>query len=127
MIIQLNWLNHFLPGNGVISEAVGGSYSDYGRVSVYTGLPTVLGWPGHELQWRGGFELAAGREDAITTLYSTRSWDEAAAILARYDISYVYVGELERERFPAYGLTKFGDHMHRIYGNNGVTIYERRD
>jgi uncharacterized membrane protein len=85
----------------------------------------VLGWPGHELQWRGGFEPAAGREDAVNTLFSTRVWDEAAALLARYDIRYVYVGSLERQQFPTKGLQKFDNHMRAIYRNSGVTIYER--
>jgi uncharacterized membrane protein len=121
------WLNHFLPTDGVIVEAVGGSYSEYGRISAHTGLSTVLGWPGHELQWRGGFEMAAGREEAVNMLYSTRAWDEAAAILEQYDIRYVYVGSLERQQFPAEGLTKFEDYMYPIFRNGGVTIYERVD
>ena len=39
---------------GVVAEAVGGSYSEYARVATLSGLPNVLGWPGHESQWRGG-------------------------------------------------------------------------
>ncbi|MFO3797676.1 MAG: DUF2298 domain-containing protein, partial [Anaerolineales bacterium] len=38
---------------GVVAEAIGGSYTDYGRVAAYSGLPSVLNWPGHEVQWRG--------------------------------------------------------------------------
>jgi len=121
----INWLNHFIPADGVVAEAVGGSYSDYGRVSVHSGLPTVLGWPGHELQWRGGFEMAAGREEAVKTLYSTGVWDEAAEVLARYDINYVYVGSLERDQYPEHALDKFENYMYPIYRNSGVTIYER--
>ena len=39
---------------GVVAEAVGGSYTGFARVSTMSGLPAVLGWPGHESQWRGG-------------------------------------------------------------------------
>ena len=39
---------------GIVAEAIGGSYSEYARVSTYSGQPTVLGWQGHESQWRGG-------------------------------------------------------------------------
>ena len=53
----LVWLmdNAVTPGEPppVVLEAVGGQYSAYGRVAANTGLPTVLGWPGHEWQWRG--------------------------------------------------------------------------
>ena len=55
--------------DGVVAEAVGGSYSDYGRVSVYTGLPAVLGWPGHEVQWRGTADPQGSRQDDIKILY----------------------------------------------------------
>ena len=57
--------------DGVVAEAVGGSYSDYGRVSVYTGLPAVLGWPGHEVQWRGTADPQGSRQDDIKILYES--------------------------------------------------------
>ena len=121
------WLNNFLAEDGNIAEAVGSSYSNYARVSSHSGIPTVLGWPGHELQWRGDFDVAAGREQAVGTMYSVRAWDEAAAVISEYDIRYVYVGPLERQLFPADGLEKFDDYMHVVYRNAGVTIYERLD
>jgi YYY domain-containing protein len=55
---------------GVIVEAVGGSYSGFARISTLTGLPTVLGWPGHEVQWRGGTEEIGSRESDIDRLYT---------------------------------------------------------
>ena len=42
----IRWLQS--APDGVVAEAIGGSYSAYARVSTLTGLPTVLGWPGHE-------------------------------------------------------------------------------
>ena len=123
----LMWLNKFLDEDGVIAEAIGGSYSEYGRVSTHSGLPTLLGWPGHEVQWRGGFEEAAGREEAIKRLYSVRSWDEAFRIMRQYGIVYVYVGDLERRDFPNEGLAKFVNNMNVIYSNARVSIYERID
>ena len=52
-----------------MAEAVGGSYSGYACVSRLSGYPTVLGWPGHELQWRGGGEEIGSRENDIQQLY----------------------------------------------------------
>src|SRR5579863_6872739 len=48
----INWLNSNVSGDPVIIEAIGDDYSDYGRVSTFTGLPTPMGWIGHEYQWR---------------------------------------------------------------------------
>ena len=49
----LRWLEK-LPGQPVILEAVGESYTEFNRFSAYTGLPTVEGWTVHEWLWRGG-------------------------------------------------------------------------
>lgn len=119
------WLRAQLPASGAIAEAVGGSYTEFGRVSAHTGLPTVLGWPGHELQWRGGFTEAGNREEQVRALYSSRTWEDAQQILSAHDIRYVYVGSLERNIFPAAGLQKFDLHMRPAFSNNSVTIYER--
>ncbi|HCU80651.1 MAG: hypothetical protein CL789_02125 [Chloroflexi bacterium] len=120
----IRWINHFLYEDGVIAEAVGGSYSEYARISTYTGLATVLGWPGHELQWRGGYEEFGDRESAIETLYSTKDWSIASDIMSRYAIKYVYLGELERRDYPDHGFVKFDNHMKKIYTNETVDIYE---
>jgi uncharacterized membrane protein len=118
----IRWLGS--APDGVVAEAVGGSYSAYGRVSTLTGLPTVLGWPGHESQWRGGYEAERSRqgENDIQTLYATADWAIARDILARYDIRYVFVGNLER------GLPlreeKFQQNMKLAFQQGNVAIYE---
>lgn len=48
------WLNENLTGRPIVLEGIGGDYSAFGRVSARTGLPTLLGWPFHEAQGRGG-------------------------------------------------------------------------
>ena len=49
----IEWLRDHAPHGSVVLEAVGDDYSAFGhaRISTFTGLPTVMGWPGHELQW----------------------------------------------------------------------------
>ena len=84
---------------GVIAEAVGGSYSTSARMATYSGLPTVLGWDFHEIQWRGNSEEVTPRQNDITTLYCTSHWETARAILQKYDISYVVVGALEYNKY----------------------------
>ncbi len=62
--------------DGVIVEAVGGSYSGYARMATYSGLPNVLGWPGHESQWRGGAVEMGSREADIETIYQSSRWED---------------------------------------------------
>jgi uncharacterized membrane protein len=107
----------------VVAEAIGGSYTGYARISTYTGLQTVLGWPGHEAQWRGDAAPQGSRNDAIIRLYSTTRWDEAQTIIDRYDIRYIYVGQLEYGSMPV-KEEKFRAHLKTVFQQGGVTIYE---
>jgi hypothetical protein len=109
--------------DGPLAEAVGGQYSDFARVSTNTGIPTVLGWPGHEGQWRGGYSEVGSREADIGELYRTTKWDVAQAILERYGIRYVYYGDLERMSYETVGLAKFEEHLRVIYHTEGVSIF----
>lgn len=108
---------------GVVAEAVGGSYSYYGRISTYTGYPTVLGWPGHEAQWRGGYELHGTRESDILTLYSTPRWEQAQAVIAKYNIRYIFIGNLERASMSV-KEEKFSLYLQPVFRRGGTVIYE---
>ncbi|MBN1659400.1 MAG: hypothetical protein JXA93_13425 [Anaerolineae bacterium] len=122
------WLNDNVQGAPVILEQPGGSYASYvyeGRVSALTGLPTLLGWPGHESQWRGSYEIQAERAPVIETIYKTPDPDAAASLLDKYGVTYVYVGPLERSTYDRRALEKFGYFMDVVYENEGVTIYKR--
>jgi YYY domain-containing protein len=108
---------------GVVAEAVGGSYSGFARVSTLSGLPTVLGWPGHESQWRGGSKEIGTRETDIERLYQTSGWLEAYSILQQYKVRYVYVGSLEKSKYRV-NENKFIANLSPIFKNNDVVIYE---
>jgi len=122
----ITWLNQNVYGAPVILEAPGDHLRAYvyeGRVSAHTGLPTVLGWAGHEYQWRGNYDEQARREPDIEALYTSVDADEVLTLLDKYDISYVYVGPVERARYPAAGLAKFAQLMEIVYDSSTVTIY----
>jgi len=109
---------------GVVAEAIGGSYNpEYAKVSTRSGMPTVLGWPGHEGQWRGGYTEVGSRESDIQLLYSTENWDEAMSIINRYQIRYIYFGNTEKDLYHTDGQ-KFAEHLATLYQNNSVTIFE---
>jgi uncharacterized membrane protein len=119
----IRWLNENVEGTPVILEAVGAPYSEGGRVSARTGLPTVLQWYMHEKGYRGSDKPLEGREGDVAQAYVTTSVDEARAILEKYAIEYVYVGRLEREQYGEAGLAKFGQFMKLAFENAEVTIY----
>ena len=120
----MEWLRQF--GEGTLTEAVGGSYTNFARISTHTGIPTVLGWPGHESQWRGGAEEMGSREPDIETLYRTSDWNTARDIILKYDIRYIYVGSLERSTYRP-NEAKFKNHLSEAFRNETVTIYQVSD
>jgi YYY domain-containing protein len=109
---------------GVVAEAVGGSYTSYARISAYSGQQTVVGWIGHEDQWRGTFEEQRQRgEHDIPVLYQTTSWDEALAIIQKYDIRYIVVGTLERNTYRVYE-SNFQLYLVPVFRSGEVVIYQ---
>ncbi|MBA2469122.1 MAG: hypothetical protein H0V37_06920 [Chloroflexia bacterium] len=92
----IEWFNSEVPGSPVIAEASIGIYRCGGtRISIHTGLPVIVGWTWHESQQRGWTDLQL-READLRTLYTSTNPDEKLAILERYRVEYVVVGELER-------------------------------
>lgn len=99
--LAITWMNENIKGTPVILEANGDSYSDYGRISVITGLPTVLGWYVHEWLWRGDTSLVDERVNDIQTIYTSTDINEVKTLIDKYDIEYIYVGKLEYDKFTS--------------------------
>ncbi|MEI7640315.1 MAG: DUF2298 domain-containing protein [bacterium] len=121
------WIKKNIKGTPVILEAHGPEYTEYGRISSFTGLPTVLGWPGHELQWRGTWEEPGARMGAIDKIYTTTDINEAQRLLKEYNVDYVYVGLLEKTKqeyrtAPKAAWDKFGKFMDIVYSNQAETV-----
>jgi YYY domain-containing protein len=111
---------------GTVAEAVGGSYTAYARVATLSGQVNVIGWPGHESQWRGGAVEIGSREQDIKQLYQTNNWAEALAVIQKYQIRYIYIGSLEMNTYHV-SEQKFSSNLPVAYNNNSVRIYEVPD
>jgi uncharacterized membrane protein len=117
------WLNDHAPDGAVVLEAVGEDYSAFGhgRISTFTGLPTLLGWPGHERQW--GHDVGR-RADEVARAYSSPNAAGALDVLRRYGVRYVVVGPLERTDYGDGGVAKWDDLGRRVYDADGTTVWE---
>jgi len=104
----ISWIRRNITGTPVIIEAPGRCYSTDSRVSAFTGLPTVIGWEGHEMMWRGSYEDVRVRAEDVDKIYSTKNINTAIGLLNKYNVSYVYIGAAERARYGK-GLDKFED------------------
>lgn len=116
----VNWLQQ--APLAPLAEAVGPQYSSFARYATHSGQQGVLGWPGHESQWRGGSVDFASRIADIERLYSTSDWSIAKEILQKYGIRYVVVGSLEQSAYQV-NVAKFEGHLQPVLQNQQVTIY----
>jgi YYY domain-containing protein len=122
----IKWIRENITDDGPLVEAVGNDYDEYaGRVSTHTGIPGLLGWIGHEDQWRGTRAIHGPRITDIEELYKTMDWQAAEEILNKYGVRYVYYGPLEADKYGARGLGKFRAHLKVIYETEEVIIFER--
>jgi len=127
----IRWINAHIKGDPVIVEAVGPDYSEYARVSAFTGLPTIMGWVGHEYQWRVNWlnnpqhALDFNRRSVdVDTIYTNPNPTVVLATMARYHATYLYVGPLEYQKYQRANLTRFKTFMQVVYNADGVAIYK---
>lgn len=99
---MVEFINNNIEGQPVILERAGLSYTYYNRISVFTGCPTVVGWKTHEWLWRCNGKIDKCPEEVdericdIETVFTSDSADEVMAILRKYNVDYLYIGECER-------------------------------
>ncbi len=92
-------------------------YSAVNRVSMRTGLQAPVGWPGHQLQWRGAGARAGitHRQDLVDRVYTAPGAEEALAALRELGASYVVVASLERERYLDGVMPPFGTFLDTVF------------
>lgn len=98
-LAAVRWLRAHAEPGAVVLEATGDPYGWFGRIAAYSGVPTVLGWANHERVWRGDDPRIAERADAVRTLYTSDDAVRVDALLARYGVAFVVVGDLERRTY----------------------------
>lgn len=122
---------------GIVLENSAMLYSYGSRISTYTGLSTLVGWPFHELQWRGYLDEQEVWKpwNATNRIYQTTDPVEAEALLKQYNVKYVFVGQIENGTSPLYSniaefaryspesLAKFSKFMKQIYADPKNNIY----
>lgn len=117
----INWLQS--APYGILAEAEGAQYSEDSTYSVRTGLPTILGWTGHEVQWRSDTAMLGPRAADLKLLYETPDWATAKSILDRFNVRYIVLSQTERNKYQVNDL-KFDQNLPAVISNASVKIYE---
>jgi uncharacterized membrane protein len=117
------WLKENIKEQSVILEAVGDSYTMFNRVSSMTGLPTVEGWIVHEWLWRGGYDKPSARQADVKLIYEGEDEGVAEYLLKKYQVEYVFLGELEKEKYPSLVKDRFEKLGEEVFSSGETKIY----
>ncbi len=121
------WIGRSIPGLPAIAEAWGPSYQEFSRVSMNTGLPTVLGWDYHLFQRGKSWEEIDRRKADLRVLYTAQTSEAAGVVLGRYRVRYVVSGPLESRTYlsgrpPAFD--SFDKLLKPVFRSGKMTLYE---
>ena len=125
----IRWLQDNVEGSPVVLEAHTEQYGWGSRIAIYTGLPTIIGWPWHQTQQRLAYvEQIEARASDVRLAYEATGVDAKAEILRKYNVAYIIIGELERLSYTPAGLAVFGQMaelgwLTKAFENEGTTIF----
>ena len=125
----IQWLQDNVEGSPVVLEAHMEQYRWGGRIANYTGLPTIIGWPWHQIQQRFDYrDQIDHRARDVRLAYEATDVDTKIDLLRKYSVSYVVLGDLEKLNFAQDGLTAFDEMaqaglLDKVYENEGTAIF----
>lgn len=117
----VDWINENIEGRPVMLEAHGSSYTYANRISVLTGLPTILGWHTHEWLWKDDYNWVEARKADVEKIYTSTNRSEVEELLKTYGVSYIYVGDQELDTY-AVNETLLRSLGTVVFENEGVYI-----
>jgi len=127
----IRWLQENVSGSPVIVEAnLRNLYRWGSRISIYTGLPSVVGWEWHQQQQRAILpgSWITERIFEVDEFYTTIDTQRASDFLVKYDVKYIILGQQERGHYNGPGLDKFdeqnGTLWIEVYRDGDTVIYK---
>lgn len=121
------WLNDHVVGTPTVLEAHGDAYREYTRISMHTGLPTLLGWEHHARQRGLEHESALDRRKAIQAIYTHEDIELTKRLLLEYRVDFIVVGTVERATYRRLDPQKFDAHPELFtkvasFGNSALYV-----
>src|SRR5205823_5585972 len=95
-VAAIEWLRLNQPGVPLV-EAVGGSYTEAGRFATFGANPSLLGWAGHEGQWRGPNPEIGRREALAKRVYTDNDVSGWIPELQQLGVRLIVFGDMERD------------------------------
>jgi uncharacterized membrane protein len=122
----IDWLRRIRPGGGIV-EAVGDDYSEAGRISKIAGMPTLVGWGGHEAQWRGPLPAIEERRQLARRVYTAGDPSSWQRDVVDAQMRFIIVGNMEREVYGPTAGASLDQSLRLIQQFGNTKIYEIPD
>lgn len=141
----IEWLLENADENDVILTAGGGEWdSAVGRLSSGSGIPTIIGWTGHERQWHlGDDEMLAALPERVNDIDAMYAGLPPTDLLDKYGVTMLYIGpnelygaplaeprpgDMSMTPIPTANDPNFpGEGWELVFERGEVRIYERID
>lgn len=120
------------PPDVTMVEAVGGAYSEYARLASASGVPAFLGWPNHEMVWRGSDILpeTRRRKEIVRSIYTVGDRETIRQLVREAGIDLVAVGMMEKRDFEFNALEALrsaGDSVIPCGAGGSLVVFERSE
>ncbi len=112
-----------ISGQPVVLQAPGELYQWNSGITAFTGLPTVIGWGGHEINWRTDPSEINRRWNDVGRIYSSTDINEVKTLLKKYNISYIYFGEAEAKKYSPMLFESNPDHFVKVFEYGDVVVF----
>jgi uncharacterized membrane protein len=126
----IRWMQDNINGTPIIIEANVPEYRWGNRITIYTGLPSVIGWNWHQRQQRAinPSDWVFERVEDVNTFYSVNDISVAKELIEKYKVNYIVIGQLERIVYPREGIDKFflntNGFLELIYSSEDTNLFK---
>lgn len=137
----IQWLQENVKDRAVLVTAPQNSFSEGGRVNIFSGLPTIVTWQAHNWLWHGSMNLPMKPVSGLTKrtgyldtldqrvldvqeLYSSQDLDKTKSILQKYKIDFVLLSPEEWKVYPNFAAEKWQQLGELAFEAGPVKLYK---
>ncbi|MBP7791647.1 MAG: glycosyltransferase family 39 protein [Candidatus Goldbacteria bacterium] len=122
----IEWINKNFKSIDPILETHGEwMYTGSSRISIFTGMPTLVGWGYQVSQQSGRSSEVSARTKATDSIYTATDLNESKRLMKDYGLKYFYIGSIEKKLYPnCFKLAELGE---PVYQNAGAVLYKLKE
>lgn len=119
----IEWINKNFKNIEPILETHGEwMYTGSSRISIFTGMPTFVGW-GYQVSQQSGRGVEVSSRTRMTDLiYNATDLNESKRLMKENGLKYFYIGTIEKKLYP--DCMKLSEIGNIVYQNEQATLYK---